>query len=86
MSDQLSTNNKLSKSSDGLCQKIFQSLCCGNNQEAISISEREDEPWRTMLLARHVDDINRVKGLYKIIFYFINSFLLLININRWWSS
>ncbi|KAG2215084.1 hypothetical protein INT45_003151 [Circinella minor] len=44
--------------------ETISSLRHGNTKEAIRLSEREDEPWRTMLLARHVNDTQRIKGGY----------------------
>ncbi|KAI9252989.1 107-domain-containing protein [Phascolomyces articulosus] len=53
---------KNSENIDSLNESIFENIRCGNTEKAIEISQNEDEPWRTMLLMRYIDDINRVKN------------------------
>ncbi|KAI8141337.1 107-domain-containing protein [Fennellomyces sp. T-0311] len=47
---------------ESLNKRIFQCIRKGNTKEALSISLTEDNPWRTMLLERYLDNIDRLKA------------------------
>ncbi|KAI9490343.1 107-domain-containing protein [Zychaea mexicana] len=53
---------KTTEEFEKLNERLLRSVRRGNHKEAIEISENEDEPWRTMLLTKYLDDINKAKA------------------------